>query len=153
MRRRATVDEQLSLLDWEPPQAVTRFEERVIRGSTFEGRLARAIAVSLESCGRSRYEIADRMSTIIGRSISVNILNAYSSPQRESHQISVPRFHALAEATGDVRLIQFIAEPHGLVAVDKSYIKMIELAAIEERRREMAARAQMLRREVRRGGR
>jgi hypothetical protein len=139
---------QLDLLDWTPPNPVARFDDRDVRSSTFEGRLSRAISVSLQTCGLSREEIAQRMSQHLGRPVSLNILNAYASPQRETHQISVPRFAALLHATQDRRLIEFLAEPLGWAAVERGYLPLIELAAIQERQQELRRRAAGLRHHV-----
>jgi len=152
MSRAIRAREQLSLLDWTPPEAVAAYDPRLIIGNSFSGRLARAISVTLESCGRSRDEVAGRMSAHFGRTISVNVLNAYASPMRESHDISVPRFDGLLAATGDRRLLEFIAEPHGLAVIDRRFLPMIELAAMTEHRRELEGRERALRRQVR-GGR
>ncbi|WP_048852593.1 hypothetical protein, partial [Komagataeibacter europaeus] len=95
--------EQLSLLDWVPPNPVVRFDPRLIRANQFTSRLSRAISVSLETCGRSREQIVAEMSAMLEKPVSINMLNAYASVQREGHQISVPRFDALISATQDRR--------------------------------------------------
>ncbi|MDN7351794.1 hypothetical protein [Acetobacter senegalensis] len=149
--KRKTDSRQLSLLDWEPPVIVTGYDPMLVRGNTFEFRLCRGISVSLEECGKSRPEVADIMSDIMGRPISVNMLNAYASGQREDHQISVPRFNALISATGDRRLVEFLAEGHGWTVIERRYLPMIELAAVAERKKELTRMEMGLRRQM--GGR
>ncbi|ATJ89394.1 hypothetical protein HK16_10795 [Acetobacter senegalensis] len=148
---RKTDTRQLSLLDWEPPVITTGYDPMLVRGNTFEFKLCRAISVTLEECGQSRPEVAERMSDIMGRSISVNMLNAYASGQREDHQISVPRFNALIGATGDMRLVEFLAEPRGWAVIERRYLKAIQLAAVAERRKELTRMENGLRRQL--GGR
>ncbi|NHO33295.1 phage regulatory CII family protein [Acetobacter fallax] len=144
--RRINAATQLSLLDWEPPSPIREFDERMVRGNTFEARLSRAISVSLEGCGRSRDVIAEMMSVRIGRPISVNILNAYASPMRDTHTISVPRFDALVFATGDQRLLEFLAAPHDMAVVSRRMLPMIQLAETQAKKRELSRMERSLQR-------
>ena len=144
--------EQLSLLDWVPPNPVVRFDPRLIRANQFTSRLSRAISVSLETCGRTREQIAEEMSAMLERPISINMLNAYASVQRAGHQISVPRFDALISATRDRRLLEFMAEPFGWAVIERRYLPAIELAAVSEHKKELTRRENALRRQAMRGG-
>lgn len=142
---------QLSLLDWVPPSPVAAFDPALMRANAFDVRLARAVSIALTECGRSREQIADSMSRQMQRHISVNMLNAYASPTRDTHVISVPRFDALLGATGDQRLLEFIAEPHGLAVVDRRLLPMITLAETQMKQRELSKMAASLRRAAYRG--
>nr|WP_298794516.1 hypothetical protein [uncultured Acetobacter sp.] len=142
---------QLSLLDWEPPVIVTAYDPAQVRGNTYEFSLCRAISVTLTECGRTRPEVASDMSDILGKTVTVNMLNAYASGQREDHQISVPRFNALIGATRDMRLVEFLAAPRGWAVIDRRFLPMIELAAVSERKKELTRMEMGLRRQM--GGR
>ena len=143
---------QLNLLDWEPPVPVRAFEEAAVRAPTMSGRLARAIAVALDDAVDGRGSIAERMSRYLGGSpISVNMLNAYASQARETHTISVPRFVALAHATQDARLVELIAAPLGLAAIDRRYLPHIEIAVVADRQEELRRHGERLRRQARAG--
>ncbi|MEW9272951.1 phage regulatory CII family protein [Gluconobacter oxydans] len=144
--------EQFDLLAWSPPETVAAFDPQMIRANSYGGRLSRAISISLDGCGYSRAEIAARMSEHLGRRISLNILNAYASVARETHEISVSRFDALVSATGDRRLLEFVAADHGFSVIDRRYLPMIELAAVQEHRRDLAKKERAIRGAVR-GGR
>ncbi|GFE93531.1 hypothetical protein [Acetobacter persici] len=148
---RKTDDRQLSLLDWVPPIVSTGYDPRLIRGNSLGFRLSRAISVTLEECGQSRPEVAERMSDILGRAVTVNMLNAYASGQREDHQISVPRYDALIGATQDRRLLEFLAEPRGWTVVDRSILPLVDLAALAEHKKELLRMEKGLRRRI--GGR
>ncbi|GAB0119446.1 phage regulatory CII family protein [Acidisoma sp. 7E03] len=148
MRGRA-VEGQLDLLEWQPPNPVARFDDFEVRGLTFSERLSSAISTTLKSCGRPREEVARRMSDRLGRSISINVLNAYASPQRETHQISVPRFVALLHATEDRRLVELLAEPLGWATIERKHLPLIELAAIHEHLKELRRHEDRLRRQSR----
>ncbi|PYD48495.1 hypothetical protein [Novacetimonas pomaceti] len=152
MTRHSDAPQQLSLLDWVPPNPVVRFDPRLIRANQFTSRLSRAISVSLETCGRTREQIAAEMSAMLEKTVSINMLNAYASVQREGHQISVPRFDALISATRDRRLLEFMAEPFGWTVIERRYLPAIELAAVSEHKKELTRRENALRRQAMRGG-
>lgn len=151
MSRKTSDSRQLSLLDWEPPVIVTGYDPMLVRGNSFGFRLSRAISITLEECGRSRAEVADHMSDILGKRITINMINAYASGQREDHQISVPRFDALVGVTQDRRLLELIAEPRGWSVIESRFVPLIELAAVAERKKQLTRMENGLRRQM--GGR
>lgn len=142
---------QLDLLDWSPPVTVVSFDPQLIRANSFGGRLKRAISVCLKDTHYSRSEIAERMSDRLGRTITLNVLNAYASVARDTHEISVPRFNALVGAIGDRRLVEFVAADHGWAVIDRKHLPFIELAAVNEQKRVLAAQERQLRASARRG--
>ena len=124
--------EQPDLLSWTPPQVEIAFEEGEVRGSTVSARCSRAVAVALRDCGRTRAEVAQRMSEFLGERVSVCMLDAYASVSRELHRISLPRFAALVAVTRDRRLLQMLAEPLGLAVVEKRHLALIRAAEMRE---------------------
>ena len=153
MSRKIHAREQLSLLDWNPPEAVMAFDPFLLRANSWSGRFSRAISISLDSCGQTRQEVADAMSSHMGKAMSLNVLNAYASTARDSHEISVSRFDALLSATRDRRLLEFFAEGFGWSVIDRRYLPAIELAALSEHKREVARREREIRATAGRGGR
>ena len=94
--------EQMDLLGWRaPPQPVAAFRPGAIQAPSMGGRLARAIAIALKDCGKTRAEVAALMTAHLGRPVSENMLDAYASQAREGHAISAERLAALVRATGD----------------------------------------------------
>ena len=151
MTRTIPSREQLDLLDWSAPETVAAFDPFLIRANNFGGRLSRSISISLDTCGLSRSEVADRMSVHSGSKVSLNILNAYASVARDGHQISVPRFEALMAATRDRRLAQVLVDDHGWAVIEKRYLPMIEIGMLTEQKTRLAARERALRSQARRG--
>lgn len=136
-RDRATSD----LFDWRPPQVAAGFEE-LAPGGRIAARISRAVALALKECGKSRAEIARAMSDELGASVSEAMLDAYASQAKEGHRITLERFIALAQATGCVDLIGFVAGFFGQVVVPERYAALIELHLIEEHERDVARRKQ-----------
>lgn len=75
--------------------------------------LRQALSRSLKAQSLSRYEVAAKMSEMLGDDISKNMLDAYTAESRETHQISVVRLVAMILATKDYDLLAMIAEKVG----------------------------------------
>lgn len=129
---------QSDLLSWKAPDAAPAFDRYRVRAATLEAVLARAVGETLRMSELSRREIALRMGAFLGETVSENVLNAYASPARAGHTISLPRFLALLHVTGDARLLNAIAEPAGFAAVDRRFLTLIELASLREHEDQVA---------------
>lgn len=143
---------QPDLLEWQPPETVIAFEPVHVRAATVAASIARAVATTLRDCDLPRDAVAERMSGYLGERVSKSMLDAYASEARREHAIPVTRLIALMHATGDRRLLQLIAEPLGWAVIERRYLPMIELAAVQDQRDELAKRADALRRAARVGG-
>ena len=141
---------QPDLLDWQAPEPTRRFEDRAVHAATVEGRIAKAVAAAL--VGEDRAEIAKAMSTYLGKTVSKTMLDAYASPAREEHVISLARFIALLQVTADRRLLELIAEPLGWAVIERRYLPLIELAAVREREDELRRQGDALRRQAKSRG-
>lgn len=150
--KRPAPPQQMELLAWSPPAPLRRFEEHRVRAQTAGARIARAVAASLADCGHDRAEVARRMGEFLGHPVSLHMLNAYASPSRAEGTISLPRFIALLHATGDQRLLQVLAEPLGWAVVERRFVPLIDLAAVQERAEDLRRQADALRRRARAEG-
>lgn len=150
----AQSNRQLDLLrDWEPPAATIAFPADHVRAATVAHLICRAVSTALRDADQTRADIAKRMSEFLGgEPLTVNMLNAYASPAREDHPISMARFIALLHATKDRRLLELLAEPMGWAVIERKFLPMIELAAVTERQRELGRHADALRRKANQGG-
>ena len=137
---------QLSLLEWTPPEPTVRFDEVQVRAATIEARVSRAIAAALKDSVSDRQAVAEAMGEFLGQRVTKNMLDAYASVAREDHPITIARFVALLHATRDRRLLELIAEPLGWAVIDRKMLHLIELAAVQEKQRELHAQADALRR-------
>lgn len=150
MARRDTLT--ADLFAWEPPQVAAGYSEDVAGRGALDNRIARSISRALKDAkenGRTRAEIALRMSEFLGRTISEDMLNKWSSEASGQHRISLDAFIALVEATGAHELLGLVTNGFGFVAVPERYRDLIELHLIEEHEREIASRRQALEARVR----
>lgn len=143
---------QPDLLDWVPPETVRAFPAEQVRGATLAARIARAVSVALGESKRARAAIAADMSAWLGERVTENMLNAYASPARDQHGISLPRFLALVHATNDRRLLEMLAEPMDWAVIERKHLPMIDLALARERKDEMDRTVDAIRRRARSAG-
>lgn len=139
-RRRDT--STLDLLGWEPPQVAVGYDAQQTRGP-LDLVIARLIAASLKrahDAGLSREQVAEAMSTWLGRPVSRGTLDTWASPARTANRIPLDAFAALIDATGDHDLLGWLPGTHGYVVVPERYADLIELHLIEEREADLARR-------------
>lgn len=140
----------LDLLNWEPPRIVERYDEAHVRASTLRARIAKAVGETLKESNTPREEIAARISDWLGENVTRHMLDAYASEAREEHTISVLRLAALIEATGDVRLLQLIAEMFGHSVIEDKYVAWVEIGQLATTKDEIDRALDAARRNVRR---
>jgi len=132
----------LDIFDWTPKAPVPRVAEEVSRSATLEGRLCRLMAASLKDCGKSRGDVAKSMSDYLGEPVSKDMLDKYVAESSSDHVINLPRFIALIQATGDMSLLQGVAEIFGYSILPTEYVAAAEesmlaaqIEALEQKRR------------------
>lgn len=150
--RRRTCDRTMDLLRWDPPPVAEGFEPGQIRGATFGAKIALAVAATLKEAKADREEIAAQMTRYLGEDespVTENMLDAYASQARLTHQISAVRLLALCAVTHDARLLGLVAEELGFAVVEQKYVGLIEAAQMEEKAEELKASAAARRRAAR----
>lgn len=125
--------------DYQPEDVAAKIAPEIMKGGTLNVQIARVIAHACQESGKSREEISRQMSAFLDQAITVNMLDAYASPARENHKITLERFIALLDATECYGLLAFVCQFAGYVAVPERYANIIEIwrndREIEERQR------------------
>lgn len=116
-----------------PAPVVHRFEADEVKAWSLAGRLAKAVALTMEESGMTREQIAQAMSEVLKAPVSKAVLDAYASQARDQNSISAIRLAALAQVTNDLRAINVLLEEAGLIVVPKKYEALLR----RERAREM----------------
>ena len=138
-RQRDLFEDARDLYPVETPKgAVTAFE--------FKARLAQAISQALKDCGKSRALVAAEMSVALAAPVSEHMLNAYASPVREEHDISVTRLRALVVATGQPWLLNVALEGLGVTLLAGADALYAQDGLIARQISELQARQRELRR-------
>lgn len=131
------------LFAWEPETVSVAYCDEVRGRGDLDSQISRVIGQALRDAkdiGVSRMEIAGRMARFLDRAISEESLNKWASEASDDRRIPLDAFVALAQATGRVELIGFIAGLFDHAVVPDRYVELIELHQLEEHKREIDAR-------------
>ena len=113
----------------------------------FNARVAQALSRACREAaeaGRDRYDIARRMSEILGVEVTKGMIDAYCSQARETHTISLARFKALVRATGCLWLWNVVLEGEGLTLLQGEEALLAQAALAEKRGLALIAEAKAL---------
>lgn len=143
MKRRRDPNTTDLFRDYEPPKVVERFAPERVRAVRLATRIKRAVAEAIKDCKHDRYALASLMSEQLDEEITAAMLDQYTSPAAEKHNIPAHRLVALFAVTGDVRLINALLADTDVIAVAKKYEALIFREMAKEQRdrleREIAA--------------
>lgn len=123
--------------DYRPEPVVERFADDQVKAWSLAGRLAKAIALTMEASNLTRDEIAQQMSEITKTPVSKATLDAYSSQAKEQHQIPATRLAALVAVTGDARAVNVLLEEAGLIVIPRKYEALLKRERARELREQL----------------
>jgi hypothetical protein len=99
-----------------------------LTGTMNDSALIRGVLVeAIRNSGKSRPQIADEMSRLVGRQITERMLNAYTAESQEEHRWPAELTRAFCSATGDARLLRVLAEAAGLRVINDTESHLLEL--------------------------
>ncbi|MGJ5203620.1 hypothetical protein [Bradyrhizobium sp. HKCCYLR20261] len=116
-----------------PAAVVERFDAERVRATRTSVRIAQAMTEAIKDCGKSRDEIAEAMSQVLGERVTVEVLYQYSSPANERNNIPAHRLMALVAVTGDVRILNAALQDTGFIALDQRFEPLIRREIAKER--------------------
>jgi hypothetical protein len=120
---------------------------RPLAGSMNDAPLVRAVLVrSIRQSNKSREQIADEMSYLVGRKITERMLNAFTAESKEDNRWHAELDRAFCHVTGSDELLLCRLDRAGLVVITKDDVEILELGRQYLRRKE--ADAQMARLEA-----
>lgn len=100
--------------------------------------IAHVMSDALKACPHDRVEVAARMTRLMGRDVSLTMLNAYTAESAERHTISLERAIAFDAATEGYGLLEFFAKQRGCsLNVGKAAL-LAELGRFEQMKAEIA---------------
>lgn len=118
--------------------------------SDFEFRLRQVIKEALDDAGKrkhdplDRFEIAARMSRMLGREISKSHIDQWTAMATVTRRIHVDSLRALCEVISDMRPIHLFVESCGLKALTPDLALCAEWGAAEVLRRSLANKQKTL---------
>jgi hypothetical protein len=102
--------------------------KRLPSGSFNDQYLVReVITAAMKRSGKSRAQLADEMSFLVGTVVTERMLNAFAAESREDCKFPLQYARALAEVTGDIRVLICFVEKAGLLVITEEEGKLLEL--------------------------
>ncbi|WP_148210158.1 hypothetical protein [Candidatus Korobacter versatilis] len=102
--------------------------ERPVPGSMDDASLVRGILVdAIRKCGKSRPQIADELTELVGRKITERQLNGFTAESREDFRWPSELDRAFCFVTGDDRLLRTRAELAGFRVITVAEYDLLEL--------------------------
>ncbi len=145
-RRFPADDRQLSLFEDAKQLYPVQTPSGAVTALDFRPRIAQAVTTALKDCGKTRGIVAAEMSALLGEPVSEHMLNAWASPARDGHDISVTRLRALVLATGQTWLLNIATEGLGVTLLAGADALYAQDGLITKQIAELQARQKQLRR-------
>jgi hypothetical protein len=98
-------------------------------------RLRGALVGALKRCPLSRWEVAGRMSELIGMEISKFQIDAWTAESKDNHRFPAEYLPAFCEATGDSGPLQILGETAGLFVLPGPEALRAEIQRLTEEER------------------
>ncbi|MDH3999583.1 MAG: hypothetical protein OET90_12200 [Desulfuromonadales bacterium] len=137
--------DQMSLLDYIQQSQELRPEESSEGSLNIHTRFCHALTNAISASDLSRWEIAGRMSHLLGTEISVHMINAWTSQSKESHRIPAEYIPAFGAATESREPLQLLSEVGGMFCLPGPEALRAEIQRYGEEERK--ARAEKRKRE------
>lgn len=104
----------------------------------FRVEIAHVMGEAVKTCAKDRYQIAADMSRLLGREISVNTLDKYTSEASEEHIPNLETAIAFDAATEQLGLANFFAGKLGCRMLPGKESLLAELGRLEQMKGEIA---------------
>ena len=98
------------------------------------------ISEAIRRSGMKRWEIAGRMSELLGVEVTESMLNAWSAESREDRRFPAEYLAAICYVTGDLVILREIARKVHCWLLESEEAVMAELGRINWQRQQLAAR-------------
>ncbi len=117
---------------------------QTIGKASIDATVRTLISDALKRCPLSRYEVAAKMSEILGVEITKSQIDSWSAESKENHRFPFIYTGAFCMATGDKSLARYMAELCGGYFIEGEDAIRLELGRIEEQKRELARREKVI---------
>lgn len=127
-------------------QPSLNFERRGLRTEVLndDAEVRATISRAIKGCSKSREQIADEMSVLLGMRVTERMLNAFTADANQMHRWPAAWDRAFCRATGDDRLLVFRVLLAGLYVVTPDEYQLLELGREYLRQKRTNERLAML---------
>lgn len=112
----------------------------------FRGEIAHIMGEAIKACNKDRYQIAADMSRLMGREISANTLDKYTSEASEDHIPNLETAIAFDAATEQTALASLFASKLGCRVLPGKDSLLVELARLDQMRGDIAKQEKAIKR-------
>ena len=116
---------------------VPKMHPKTAGGWRFRSEIAHVMGEAVKACSKDRYQIAADMSRLLGREISVNTLDKYTSEASEDHLPNLETAIAFDAATEQLSVLNFFAGKLGCRVLPGKQSLYVELARLEQEKSEI----------------
>ncbi len=108
-------------------------------GWNFRVEIAHTMGEAIRVSAKDRYQIAADMGRLLGRDVSMNTLDKYTSEAAEGHHPSLETAIAFDQVTGGFALLELFARKLGCRVLPGKDALLAELGRLEQAKGEIAA--------------
>lgn len=112
----------------------------------FRAEIAHVMGEAIKGCHKDRYQIAADMSRLLGREVSVNTLDKYTSEASEDHIPNLETAIAFDAATEQMALANLFAGKLGCRVLPGKDSLLVELARLEQMKGEITRQEKVIKR-------
>ncbi len=112
----------------------------------FRIEIAHVMGEAIKACAKDRYAIAADMGRLLGREVSVNTLDKYTSEAAEGHHPSLETAIAFDQVTGQMALVALFAGKLGAKVLPGKDALLAELGKLEQMKGEIARQERAIKR-------
>ena len=114
-------------------------DKQLLPGSlNFNAQIRGLITEILKGIPLKRWEIAGRMSDLVGIQITEHHLNAWSAGSKEGYRFPLEYLPAWCEVTGDYRLAEMISKGCKCYLVKSEEVLLLEIAKLQEEKKRLS---------------
>jgi len=138
---------QLSLFD----TVVEKQKKLLLQGKPDPGsfdlslRIREMLTAALKGCTLSRYEVAARMSELVGTEITKTQLDSWTAESKEGHRFPAEYLPAFCYVTGNREILRVMAEMVNCHLVESREALLAELGSINQAKRELSRKEKAIR--------
>lgn len=126
-------------------QAEASLQPQTIGKASIDAAVRAIISNALKRCPLSRYEVAAKMSEILGVEITKAQIDSWSAESKENHRFPFIYTGVFCKVTGDKSLARYMAELCGGYFIEGEDAIRLELGRIEEQKHELAKKERAIR--------
>lgn len=103
------------------------------------------IGEALKRCPLSRFQVAARMSELLGVEVTKWMLDAWTAESKEYHRFPAEYLPAFCRITGSYELLRLLVEKAGCYLIEGEEVLLTELGRIQKMRQELNRRERAIR--------